>query len=89
MKVTQPDMIRRRRSRLRFTQADLAQLAGVSQQFISLLETGSNRYCSRAVAEKIAMRLDIDLEDAFTELEDRSAPEHPRPARASKPRLAA
>lgn len=65
MKVTKPERIARDRRRLGYTQADLANLVGVTQQYISMLERGVDRDCSEALALRIARRLDFDMEDAF------------------------
>lgn len=65
MKITRPDLIARKRRSLGYTQTDLANLTGVTQQYISMLESGTDRDCSETLALKIARRLEIDLEDAF------------------------
>lgn len=65
MKVTHPERIARQRRRLGYTQTDLANLVGCTQQYISMIESGKDRDCSEAIAIKIAARLDLDLEVAF------------------------
>lgn len=67
MKVTNPSRIARRRKRLGYTQADLAALVGCTQQYVSAIERGLDTDCSVQIAEKIAKRLDIDVEDVFEE----------------------
>ena len=65
MKITRPDLIARERRALGYTQADLANLTGVSQQYISMLERGTDKDCSESLALRIARRLEISVEDAF------------------------
>lgn len=65
MHVKDPEKLRRARKRSRFTQMDLSRLVGVTQQYISALETGLDRDCSEQVAERISRYLDFDLEDYF------------------------
>ena len=65
MKVTKPELIARERRRLGYTQTDLANLVGVTQQYISMIERGIDRDCSEGLALRIAKRLDIDVEAAF------------------------
>lgn len=65
MKVTHPDRIARQRRRLGYTQTDLANLVGCTQQYISMIESGKDRDCSEGIALKIASRLDLDLEVVF------------------------
>jgi transcriptional regulator with XRE-family HTH domain len=65
MRLTNPDSIRRRRKRMRYTQRDLAALAGCSHAMIGYLERGTIKTCTRRLAERICERLDIDLEEHF------------------------
>ncbi|WP_234811933.1 helix-turn-helix transcriptional regulator [Mycolicibacterium canariasense] len=65
MRVKDPDRIRRRRKRLRLSQADLAHLVRRSQQAISLIERGDMRNISEDFALALAARLDVDWEDLF------------------------
>jgi len=74
MKVTNPERIARERRSLGYTQTDLANLVGVSQQYISMLERGDDRDCSEALALRIARRLGFDLEYAFEHREVLHAP---------------
>lgn len=69
MIVKEPSKIRRRRKAKHFSQQQLASLVGVTQQYISLLESGKDDDCSEKVAERICRYLDIDLEDYFEERE--------------------
>ena len=88
MKVTNPKRIKTRRERLGYSQVDLAALVGCSQQYISLLETGSDDDCSEAIARKIAKRLDIDLEEAFEERTIYGEPAKASSTHANKKRAA-
>lgn len=65
MKVKDAGKLRRRRHGRSLSQAQLAALIGVTQQYISLLETGVDVDCSEKVAVKICRWLDVDLEDYF------------------------
>lgn len=69
MKITNPERIATRRRRLGYTQANLADLVGCTQQYISLMENGTDPDCSEAIALKLCKRLDLDLEDVFEERE--------------------
>lgn len=62
-----PARLRRRRRDKRLSQMQLAALAGVSQQYISLIETGDDRDVSEKVAERICRYLDVELDDLFDE----------------------
>lgn len=66
MRTVDPAKLRRARKKAGYTQDDLARLARISQQYVSMLETGVDRDCSEDVAERICRRLDVDLEDYFT-----------------------
>jgi DNA-binding XRE family transcriptional regulator len=60
--------IRRGRKRRRLTQRDLAYLCRVSQTTIFLLEKPGAKgmdTCSDELAQRIADRLDVDVEDLF------------------------
>lgn len=65
MKVKDASKLKRRRRDRHLTQVQLAALVGVTQQYISALETGGDQDCSQKVAEKIARWLDVDREDYF------------------------
>lgn len=66
MYVIDPPKLKRRRKAKGLTQEELAYLAGrVSQQYISLLENGTDRDCSEEIALKICKALDVELEDYF------------------------
>lgn len=65
MHVIDGDKLRRARKRARFTQIDLARLCGVTQQYISALETGTDSDCSEQVAERVCRYIDVELEDYF------------------------
>lgn len=69
MKITNPQRIAARRRKLGYTQADLANLVGCTQQYISLMENGQDTDCSERIALKICKRLDLDMEVAFEERE--------------------
>lgn len=59
--------MRRKRKDAGYSQADLAALAGCTQQYISMLENGTDSDCSERIAERIAKRLNVDLEELFEE----------------------
>jgi transcriptional regulator with XRE-family HTH domain len=59
------DAVRAARLDKGFSQSDLARAAGVSKQYVSLIEGGSRRPPRRPVASALCLALDIDL-DAFT-----------------------
>lgn len=84
MKVTNPGRIVSRRKRLGYTQADLANLVGCTQQYISMLENGVDTDCSESIARKIAKRLDVDLEEVFDERPHLSVPGNAGSKRVSK-----
>lgn len=67
MKIKDGSRLRRRRRARGLSQAQLAGLVGCTQQYISLLENGTDADCSEKIAERIAKYLDIDLEDYFEE----------------------
>jgi transcriptional regulator with XRE-family HTH domain len=67
MIVRDGSRMRRKRKDAGYSQADLAALAGCTQQYISMLENGTDLDCSERIAEKIAKRLNVDLEDLFEE----------------------
>lgn len=67
MYVTKPEGLRRRRRDKHLSQVQLAALAGCTQQYISLIESGDDRDVSEKIAERICRYLDISLEDYFEE----------------------
>lgn len=67
MIVKDGSRLRRKRKDAGFSQTDLASLVGCTQQYISMLENGTDSDCSERIAEKIAKRLKVDLEDLFEE----------------------
>lgn len=67
MYVNDPAKLRRRRKDKGFSQKQLAALVDCTQQYISLLENGTDSDCSERIAERICRWLDIDLEDYFEE----------------------
>lgn len=69
MHVKDPGKLRRRRRDKGFSQRQLAGLVGCTQQYISLLENGTDADCSEKIAERISKWLDISLEDYFEERE--------------------
>lgn len=71
MHVKDPGKLRRRRKDKGYSQADLAKLVVCTQQYISMLENGTDSDCSERIAERICKRLGVDLEDFF---EERSLP---------------
>ncbi|QXT62721.1 helix-turn-helix transcriptional regulator [Tessaracoccus palaemonis] len=89
MKVTDPQRLARQRRRLGYTQADLANLVGCTQQYISMIERGADRDCSEGMALRIANRLDLDLEDVFDARPSLHATTVPRSKRGTKRRMAA
>ena len=67
MHVKDPGKLKRRRKDKGYSQADLAALVGCTQQYVSMLENGTDSDCSERIAERIVKRLDVDLEDLFEE----------------------
>lgn len=65
METRDRGMFRRARVRMDLTQADLAALCRCTQAAISGLETGSMKSCSEDLANEIARRLKLDVEDLF------------------------
>lgn len=65
MFVIDPGKLQRRRKAKDLTQGQLAIFARCTQQYISLLESGTDRDCSEEIALRISKALDIDLEDYF------------------------
>jgi transcriptional regulator with XRE-family HTH domain len=71
MRVRKGAALRRRRERLGLTQRELAFLARpCSQTTIHLLETSKMTTLTEGLAQRIARRLDVPLEDLF---EDRTS----------------
>ncbi|MCO6633047.1 helix-turn-helix domain-containing protein [Cutibacterium avidum] len=89
MRITNPGAVGRARRRRSLSQTDLAAITGCTQQFISMIETGTTRTCSEALALTICRKLDIDVEDAFAYGEDSYAPAHPSSQRGKHARAAA
>lgn len=67
MYVKEPGKLRRRRRDKGFSQAQLARLVGCTQQYVSLLENGTDLDCSERIAEKLCRWLDVSVEDYFEE----------------------
>jgi transcriptional regulator with XRE-family HTH domain len=67
MHVKDPGKLRRRRKDKGYSQTDLALLVNCTQQYISMLENGTDSDCSERIAERICKRLGVDLEDYFEE----------------------
>ena len=65
MFVIDPDKLKRRRKAKSLTQGDLAYLSRCTQQYISLLENGTDHDCSEDIAIRICKALDVELEDYF------------------------
>ena len=65
MFVIDPAKLKRRRKAKGFTQDDLAYLGRCTQQYVSLLENGTDRDCSEEIALRICKALDVELEDYF------------------------
>lgn len=65
MRVLDGQRIARARRRYDYSQTDLANMVGVTQQYISLIETGADSDISERVALAIAKRLGADLEYLF------------------------
>lgn len=74
MRVIDPTKIRRRRLDKGFTQSQLAALAGCSQQYISMLESGVDHDCSDRIARQVARWLDVNREDLFEAREIQRTP---------------
>lgn len=77
MRVKDPKKLERARKNRRLTQAELARLARISQQYISVMENEkiTNRPdISEAIAERICRYLAIDLEDHFDDVAPLAAP---------------
>lgn len=84
MRVKDPKKLERARRNRKFTQAELARLARISQQYISVLENEkiTNRPdVSEAIAERICRYLAIDLEDHFADVAPLGAPTVTTPSR--------
>lgn len=69
MQVKDASRLRRRRRDKGLSQKQLASLVDCTQQYISLLENGTDSDCSEKIAERICRWLDVDLEDYFEEHE--------------------
>lgn len=72
MRVKDPKKLERARKNQRYTQAELARLARISQQYISVMENEKIRNrpdISEAIAERICRYLAVDLEDHFADVE--------------------
>ena len=67
MIVKDGSRMRRKRKDAGFSQTDLAALVGCTQQYISMLENGTDSDCSERIAERICKRLNVDVEDLFEE----------------------
>lgn len=67
MHVKDNRKLRRRRRDKHITQVQLAALVGITQQYVSALESGVDADCSERVAERICRYLDVDLEDYFVD----------------------
>lgn len=67
MQVKDSTKLRRRRRDKGLSQQQLAALVGCTQQYISLLENGTDPDCSEKIAERICKWLDADREDFFEE----------------------
>lgn len=65
MIVKSPVRLREHRVAAGLTQTDLARLIPVSQQYISMLETGEDDDCSEHVARRISRFLGKPLGDLF------------------------
>lgn len=65
MKLIDPELLRRVMARRGTSLADLARSAGVSKGFISHLTAGRKKTCTPRVAQRIAERLDVDLDFLF------------------------
>lgn len=65
MRIKDPKKLATRRQRRGVSQAQLARAVNRSQQFISQLEQGTLKNCSKDAAEQIALWLDVDVEDYF------------------------
>lgn len=65
MFVKDPSKLRIRRRAKGLTQAQIAVFGRCTQQYISKLESGSDRDCSEDIALRIAKALDVDVEDYF------------------------
>lgn len=65
MIVIDPAKLKRRRKSKGLTQEQLAIFARCTQQYVSLLESGTDRDCSEEIALRIAKALDFDVEDYF------------------------
>ena len=69
MKVSNPELIASTRRKLGYTQTTFAALVGVTQQYVSLLESGADTDCSERVALAITRSLGLEPGDVFTEPE--------------------
>lgn len=67
MYVKDGSRLRRRRRDKHLSQVQLAALAGCTQQYVSLIESGLDRDVSEKIAERVCKYLDVDMEDYFEE----------------------
>lgn len=65
MYVIDPAKLKRRRKSKGLTQGELALFARCTQQYVSLLESGTDRDCSEDIALRFCKALDVELEDYF------------------------
>lgn len=70
MKITRPRQITAARRALNYTQADLAQLVGCTQQYVSRIESGKERHCSERFAHELMQRLQLDPTAVFDHVPD-------------------
>lgn len=83
MYVIDRHKLRRARLRLRLSQADLARAAGMSQQYVSRLEQGTDRDCSERIAVNLCRWLQVDVEDYFRTGESSPMPAVTTPSRGA------
>lgn len=74
MRLKDPSKLARARRRAGFTQVELSRLVGCTQQYISLLESGTAKSPSEKVAVKLCKYLGVDREDYFDTIEVPSMP---------------
>ena len=84
MKVKNPQRIRKARTDAGYSQRNLAALCGCSQAAISLIERGTTRTVSKALAESLCKWLKRPSSELFTETTDAASVQSVTTAAGSK-----
>jgi hypothetical protein len=67
MKLLSAEVLQAHMTHKNFSVQRLATYAGCSKSFIGFLRTGAKTSCTRELAEKIALALDLPIEALFVE----------------------